>query len=67
MRVYTEDEVLEIVKEKRKQFETQKAFAASLNRSPQYVSDVLNKRRSVTPLALIMGFDKRYIKKVETK
>ena len=67
MRVYTEDEVLEIIKEKSKQFETQKAFAASLNRSPQYVSDVLNKRRSVTPLALKMGFDKQYIKKEQPK
>ena len=67
MRIYTENEILEIIREKGKQFKTQKAYAASLEISPQYLSDILNKRRSVTPLALKMGFDKRYIKKEQPK
>ena len=65
VKTLTEEEMYQYLQSQINKCGTQKDFAISIEKSPQYISDVMNRRRSVAPIAKLLGYEIVFKKKTE--
>ena len=53
----TEEEMYQYLQAQIDKCGTQKEFAVSIEKSPSYISDVMKRRRSVIPIAKLLGYE----------